>query len=542
MKRFFALTAALIVAGFLMTGCGKDPVAPMDSDAMNSKNVAITAATTKDATKAAATAYTCNAVGEMVGYQGDCPSVGMYEYKLWAGKHNDAGVVRIWTDNTNLYVQYDTNETADLLEAHVYVWTSLSQIPTKRPAPGQAPYKATINADSYTFVIPLSKYFSDPCGHTFYISTHAALTGDAQSGSQQNAGQTAYSGDSTCFDGTTGGAWWGFVTFNVECYYEVSGYVYNDANNSGNNESEAGFAGLTVTATGGSAVTTTTNASGYYSFMLRANGVYVITTQAPAGDYLAKENAGGFNTGSLTKCIENADFGFVPLYDIFVNVNLSVTCYENVVVTINGNTITSVNGVYSLENQLPATSYVVVVTAYDANGNVLATSSQTISSLNENTTLTFNLSWNCLPPTPPTTTCETAFAFGNNQDNCFLNYGFNRWGWVIPTTVGSTTYDVYAGAGLCDLSKGTLVGTVTINYNGSQVTVTYNMLSGYTMDEAHVYAGSAMFPQKNGVDTVAPGQYTVVSDLTNATTATYTISGLSGDIYVIAHGVVCGSF
>lgn len=147
------------------------------------------------------------------------------------------------------------------------------------------------------------------------------------------------------------------------------------------------------------------------------------------------------------------------------------------------------------------------------------------------------------PPTPPTITCETAFAFSGNQDNCFLNYGFSRWGWVIPTTVGTRTYDVYAGAGQCDLGKGTLVGTVTVSYNGSQVTVTYNMLSGYTMDEAHVYAGSAMFPVgNNGAPTVAPGQYTVVADLDNATSATYTVSGLSGNIYVIVHGVVCGDY
>ena len=42
----------------------------------------------------------------------------------------------------------------------------------------------------------------------------------------------------------------------------------------------------------------------------------------------------------------------------------------------------------------------------------------------------------------------------------------------------------------------------------------------------HTYAGSNMFPMDNGVPTVAPGQY-------------YIEENLSGDIYVIAHTVVC---
>lgn len=258
------------------------------------------------------TAFSCEAFGELVGYEGECPSVGVYEYTLWAGKHNDAGTVRIWADGEDLYVKYDTNETADLGEAHVYVWTDVSEIPTKRPAPGRAPYKAeNINADSYTFTIE----GLGSCGSMLYISTHAALVGEGGSGtSGGNAGETAYAGgpDSpTCFDDQKG-AWWGYVNFMVQCFYDVSGTVYEDANNNADFDGETGFAGITVTATGADVYTTTTNADGYYTFRLPANESYVITTGSPAGDYTANENAGGYSIASLSECLTDIDFGFVP--------------------------------------------------------------------------------------------------------------------------------------------------------------------------------------------------------------------------------------
>jgi len=38
--------------------------------------------------------------------------------------------------------------------------------------------------------------------------------------------------------------------------------------------------------------------------------------------------------------------------------------------------------------------------------------------------------------------------------------------------------------------------------------------------------------------TVAPGQYPAQHDLTMATTDSYTITGLSGSVYLVAHAVV----
>tara|TARA_E500000318_G_scaffold104327_1_gene110187 strand:+ start:845 stop:1927 length:1083 start_codon:yes stop_codon:yes gene_type:complete len=124
--------------------------------------------------------------------------------------------------------------------------------------------------------------------------------------------------------------------------------------------------------------------------------------------------------------------------------------------------------------------------------------------------------------------CETAFARGTNGETCFIGNGFNRWGWSIGPLADGTeeSYDVYAGAGQCDTSKGELVGTVDVSYIDGEVSVIYNIEDGYVATETHTYAGSTMFPLDNGEPTVAPGQY-------------YIEENLSGDIYVIAHAVVC---
>ncbi|GAJ09027.1 unnamed protein product, partial [marine sediment metagenome] len=128
--------------------------------------------------------------------------------------------------------------------------------------------------------------------------------------------------------------------------------------------------------------------------------------------------------------------------------------------------------------------------------------------------------------------------------HCFSEYGFGNWGWSNgPLAAGSYTFDIYAGAGQCDINKGTLVGTLTVDYDGAEAIVTYNMYAGYTMDETHLYVGTDPLPiKKNGGYTTAPGQYLYGHNLDDATTDSYEVTGLSGDIYVVAHAVVCGLF
>ena len=127
---------------------------------------------------------------------------------------------------------------------------------------------------------------------------------------------------------------------------------------------------------------------------------------------------------------------------------------------------------------------------------------------------------------------ESAWAKGDSNVP-FCDY-FSNWGWTNPVQPGTYEMDLWAGAGQCDTSKGTLVGSVTVVYDADgNVNVTYNVDPPYSLEEYHVYAGTTMFPQlqrgRSGrtVDTVAPGQY-------------YNNSPFDGgeQVYVIAHGVV----
>jgi hypothetical protein len=146
------------------------------------------------------------------------------------------------------------------------------------------------------------------------------------------------------------------------------------------------------------------------------------------------------------------------------------------------------------------------------------------------------------PPGPePEPECETAYAFGGDEEDCFINNGFNNWGWTNgPLTAGTYDFDIYAGAGQCDISKGELVGTLTVAYDGATATVTYNMNAGFTMSEVHLYVGNAQFPlDNNGNPTVAPGKYPVGEEFDEPQTTFTKTFNVSGEIYVIAHAVVC---
>ncbi len=152
-------------------------------------------------------------------------------------------------------------------------------------------------------------------------------------------------------------------------------------------------------------------------------------------------------------------------------------------------------------------------------------------SANWGTYFDFVLSCDCGGPEDPPDGCETAFAYSSTEDSaCFLDNGFNRWGWSVgPVTEGTYTWDLYAGAAGCDLTA-PVVGTVTVTYAGGTVMAEYAEDEGYIFLETQTYAGEGMFPTmkqgKKTVETVAPGQYTIGTDLYDG-------------VYVIAHAVSC---
>jgi hypothetical protein len=80
---------------------------------------------------------------------------------LVAGRTMDAGTVRVWNDENNLYVRYVTTGDWKLEQTHVAVAESLDGIPQTRqgnPIPGRFPYQAAHDplATEFTYTIPLA--------------------------------------------------------------------------------------------------------------------------------------------------------------------------------------------------------------------------------------------------------------------------------------------------------------------------------------------------------------------------------------------------
>ena len=161
---------------------------------------------------------THNLVGErLLGYVSG-------QYGFWAGQDNDAGTVTISNDQDNFYIEIDTNGLADIQEYHIYAYSSTSELPTKRPAPGLAPFVAeAVNADATIVSIPFSFFGAtvDTAG-SYYFIIHAALSEDAGGSTGGSlAGETAYAAgpDTPSFDGK--GAWFYVVGYSIRPVIEL---------------------------------------------------------------------------------------------------------------------------------------------------------------------------------------------------------------------------------------------------------------------------------------------------------------------------------
>lgn len=140
---------------------------------------------------------------------------------------------------------------------------------------------------------------------------------------------------------------------------------------------------------------------------------------------------------------------------------------------------------------------------------------------------------------------ETAFAYSPQYSQTFYSLlnSNTRWGWSNgPLSAGTYTFDLYAAAGNNLISNGTLVGNVILVYNGSSATVTYNVNSPYKLEEVHAYVGADFLPKlRNGNYASAPGQYPNTNgNLGGLTQYVFNISGLSGQVYFVAHATVSG--
>lgn len=147
---------------------------------------------------------------------------------------------------------------------------------------------------------------------------------------------------------------------------------------------------------------------------------------------------------------------------------------------------------------------------------------------------------------------ETAWAFGGDFAKPNWDYSGNQfWGWTNgPLPEGNYEWDIYAGAGQNDLSKGMIVGKLIVNYNEGCVEVIYEMDEGFFLGETHLWVGDDVLPMvtrgKKEVYTNAPGQFPFGADFyideedpdPSVTTWSWIGCDFEGDIYVAAHSVV----
>ncbi len=145
---------------------------------------------------------------------------------------------------------------------------------------------------------------------------------------------------------------------------------------------------------------------------------------------------------------------------------------------------------------------------------------------------------------------ETAYAKGgyvfarspkaNPEDLPSLRLTQQQWGWAIKlTATGTTSYDIWAGAGLNKTANGEKVGTLTVYWDGTNATITYTMITGYYLEEVHIYAKDIQ-PKK-----VAPGKFGYptggynVGGVSNYSTTVLLGPDTNGDgFWLIAHAVV----
>lgn len=125
-----------------------------------------------------------------------------------------------------------------------------------------------------------------------------------------------------------------------------------------------------------------------------------------------------------------------------------------------------------------------------------------------------------------------------------------NWGWTNQITgPGIYVFTLYRGAGQNNLDNGTPVGTLTVNFNGTQAAITYEVAEPYTLSEAHLWVGETMLPlvesTRKGVTTYkptsAPGQLANLGFnpeiSADGLTATITVE-IDAPFWVAAHGVV----
>lgn len=139
---------------------------------------------------------------------------------LYAGKSIDAGDVCVTNDSTHLYVTYKTTGDWYLDDVHLFVGTSLTEMPATRtgnPKIGNFPYVIEdLDSKEHTFRIPLGDLSAaDPCASpkALALAAHAALV-------RHDAAGTVYQTDTGWGNGNqlnVKGSWAMSFSYRTQC-------------------------------------------------------------------------------------------------------------------------------------------------------------------------------------------------------------------------------------------------------------------------------------------------------------------------------------
>lgn len=432
-------------------------------------------------------------------------------FPLIAGQHTNVGTVVVSNDAGFLYVTYNTSGEWELDEVHLYI---LESAPTGRLSPGQTPYKKDGLADgthTYTFAIPLCEYLE--CGTTIWLQAHAATNGE-----------TAYGGTIT---GSNGGSWFGNISYEFECCEEdecdlSASAVVTDVKCYGSATGK-----IDVTVTGGTAP---------YTFMWNNEAVTEDLENVPAGEYSVTIYDAAQCQFVLDEIMVLQPASGISASSIITNISKYGAGDGAIDVTVTGGTSpytylwNTGATTQNLSNLGPGT-YSVVIT--DANGCSTALRGLLVEEPDEE-------------QTPMVAFARKTYA---PMVHCFLtdplfaSYEFDQWGWtngaLTPDEKFISHYELFANVGGCDVEGATKVGDMELNYFAGTATATITLLNGFTMSESRLYIGNDMLPRVADDFTVDPANYPYVhSGLGAAASDTFTVNGLSGNIYIIGYIVL----
>lgn len=136
---------------------------------------------------------------------------------LYAGKTTNAGSVCVDNDADYLTVTYTTTGDWWIDDAHLFVGTSLSQMPQTsvgNPKIGNFPYRAEdLDSQKHEIRIPLGDFKPYTCGTVLTLAAHAALY-------RRDAAGTIYQTETGWASGTrmtTKGSWATYFTYAIQC-------------------------------------------------------------------------------------------------------------------------------------------------------------------------------------------------------------------------------------------------------------------------------------------------------------------------------------